>query len=159
MPRVYQRAPIDVRFWAKVDRGLPDECWPWIGAKTPRGYGVLWGNEDGNALRAHRLSYQLNVGVITDGLFVCHRCDNPPCVNPAHLYLGTHDDNMADKIARGRCASGERSGGAKFTDEQVREVRLIHARGGITRSALAKRFGISPSQMTNILNNRQRRSA
>lgn len=94
---------VAARFWEKVERQGPDECWPWTGA-TRSGYGALW--IDGVLQRAHRVSWVLNVGPIPKGQHVLHRCDNPPCVNPTHLFLGSHADNMADKAAKGRVRSG-----------------------------------------------------
>lgn len=94
------------RFWRQVDRREPDACWPWTGA-TIKGYGHShWGREH---YYAHRKSWELAFGPIPDGMVVRHRCDNPPCVNPAHLEVGTQADNVADMIARGR---GHWQGGA-----------------------------------------------
>jgi hypothetical protein len=87
------------RFWSKVDKS--GECWVWTAkALCENGYGRFYVGK--KPLRAHRYSWELANGPITDGLFVCHRCDNPPCVNPAHLFLGTHQDNMQDMVAKGR---------------------------------------------------------
>lgn len=90
--------PLADRFWSKVDRSA--DCWLWTGARTPTGYGALHGQER----LAPRMAWTLSVGPIPMGLQVLHRCDNPPCVNPDHLWLGTQQDNMADMIAKGRAA-------------------------------------------------------
>lgn len=87
------------RFDAKVERG--EGCWVWTGLRTQYGYGTIT-NGAGCKLLAHRASWELHVGPIPDGLWVLHRCDNPPCVNPAHLFLGTHADNVRDMWAKGR---------------------------------------------------------
>lgn len=91
--------PVAERFWSYVQRG--DECWTWIGARDANGYGRLSLPGRGT-IGAHRVSWELHRGEIPDGLCVLHRCDNPPCVWPEHLFLGTHADNVADRIAKGR---------------------------------------------------------
>lgn len=93
-------------FWALVERGAADKCWPYKGPKTPRGYGAITYLK--KSWRAHRLAWTLTKGPIPAGQVVCHKCDNPPCCNPAHLFLGTNGDNTRDAKRKGRLASGER---------------------------------------------------
>lgn len=94
------------RFWPKVNAGSPEECWLWNAARDSHGYGQL--RITGGHLQAHRVSYELAIGQIPPGLHVRHRCDNPPCVNPLHLEVGTQSDNMRDCVERGRHGSQRR---------------------------------------------------
>ena len=105
--------------------------------------------------RAHRLSFELANGSILDGMQVCHRCDNPPCVNPAHLFAGTNAENSADREAKGRGnqARGESNGHAKLTEDLVREIRLMHASGMAGRE-IARRIGLSGSGVRSVLTGR-----
>lgn len=139
------------RFWNKVEIIPFHPCWEWTGAKVrPNGHGILkFGNKK---WLAHRLSYSIHKGKIPDGLFICHKCDNPPCVNPYHLYAGTNQDNMNDKKARGRSGSlkKERHGRAKLTQVQVDEIRLQYKKG-IRQYVLAKAYGISGNQINLIV--------
>lgn len=132
------------RFWAKVDGRGPDDCWEWQGA-TAEGYGlfIVWGHPT----RAHRVAWEFTHGPIPAGLLVLHSCDNPPCVNPAHLRIGTDADNTADMHARGRAApkDGEHNGHAKLTAAQVAEIRAQYAAGEKSTIALGREFGVSPS--------------
>lgn len=89
---------LEKRFWSKVTRS--EGCWEWNGYRTPDGYGRIW--KDGKGCSATRISWEMAFGSIPDGLHVLHRCDNPPCVNPDHLFLGDRSTNMQDSVAKGR---------------------------------------------------------
>lgn len=97
--------PVADRFWEKVERSPdPDGCWVWTAATTRIGYGVFAVSRKRKNVRAHRFAWELTHGPIPDGLCVCHACDNPPCVRPDHLWLGTSEDNTADRHRKGRTA-------------------------------------------------------
>lgn len=143
---------LEDRFWSKVARGAEEECWLWIGATQVNGYGYLGATLGRPQLKAHRLSYELNKGPITEGMLVCHRCDNPPCVNPAHLFLGTKADNSADMVEKGRSPNrnGLRNPHVKVTAEQVVEIRRL-GEEGLTQQSIGARFGISQVQAGKII--------
>jgi hypothetical protein len=132
-------------FWSKIDVRGEDECWEWQGGRDWRGYGA--GYKDRKHIRAHRVAYELLVGPVPNDLEVCHKCDNPPCCNPAHLFLGTHKENMYDMLDKGRHSfvlfQGEDHGNAKLTDEQIAEIRTMYEQGGVRQVDLASRFGVS----------------
>jgi hypothetical protein len=146
--------PFDVLL--KIEQKKPDECWPWIGKyKDELGYGRF--DINGVAYRAHRVVYFYFFGGISlagprggeEGLMVCHRCDNPGCCNPAHLFLGTHDDNMADKKVKGRAPHYEstKSPRAKLTAEDVFWMRM-QKKYGATKKALAMLYEVSEATVS-----------
>lgn len=127
------------RFTCKLMVDESSKCWNWIGAKSKNGYGHI--SVNGRVQQAHRVSYEMHVGVIQDGLEICHRCDNTSCVNPDHLFAGTHKENMNDcKIkGRGKGLVGEDNKRAKLTREDVIFIRS----SSMTNTALGKMFGVS----------------
>lgn len=152
------------RFWEKVQK--TDGCWIWTGSKRNKGYGAFSYTVNGRLIqgRAHRYSYELHKGEIPPGLFVLHRCDNPACVNPDHLFLGTNEDNIRDMLAKGRHIPGGTHIGnagdwkrgtehhaAKLTPDDVREIRRLHAEGGWSYGQLGKRFGVNASAAYKIV--------
>lgn len=130
------------RFWPRVKK--TKSCWIWIGAKFPSGYGEISVNN--RSIRAHRFSYQIHYGPIPDGKIICHRCDNPACVNPDHLFLGTNKDNTQDMIRKKRGLVGEKNPCAKLTLEQVIEIRETN----LPQRKIASKYGISQTMVGKI---------
>lgn len=133
------------RFWSRVDRtpglGPKGECWLWTGAHTGAGYGnIKW---KGRNIQAQRVAWLLTHGSLPEGLEVCHSCDNPPCVRPDHLFLGTRKQNAQDAVAKGRSTRGERNGHARLTVEAVATIRGAPER--VICRELAVRFGVTES--------------
>lgn len=151
----YPCRPIADRFWPKVDKNGPSmrqelgPCWVWTGCRTG-GYGRL--NRGGKRCKleiAHRVSWEIHFGSVPVGACVLHRCDNPPCVNPAHLFLGTNPENTADKVTKGRQAAGESHGMATLTVSDVAEIRALRS-AGVSGPIVAARFGISNAHVHRI---------
>lgn len=151
------RMRVEGRFWPKVMRLASwDECWLWTGARKQNCPGGGYGNFKLTAAltsRASRVAYALYYGRSPGDLFVCHRCDNPPCCNPLHLFLGTVQDNADDMVRKGRQATydgrGENNRAAKLTAEQVEKIRDL-IRAGLTNVAIAARFGITHQLVSRI---------
>jgi len=137
------------RFWEKVDKQGPDECWEWIGGKHNKGYGQIQAYS--RLDKAHRVSWMINNGPIPENMCVLHHCDNPSCVNPAHLWLGTNADNVRDKMEKGREAhnGGEKNGSAKLTEPKVRRV-IAFLDAGYSHKKIAAFFNVSRSTITFI---------
>ena len=148
-------ASIETRFWRKVDKRGPDECWPWTASTVGGGYGQIGrgGRGGGNEI-AHRLSWMIANGPIPEGLYILHSCDNPICVNPAHLSPGTQKRNLDDMAAKGRAnrigARGERGGLAKLTWPKVEKIRSKYKEGA-RQVDLAKEFGVSQATISEIV--------
>jgi len=136
--RKHPRKTLEERFLAKVQK--TDSCWLWTASIRNYGYGQI-GNRPGPPIPAHRVSYELYKGPIPAGIFVLHCCDNPPCVNPDHLFLGTQKDNIRDAAEKGRTARGERKKNAKLTRQGVSEMRAARLNGASLKS-LAIRYGV-----------------
>lgn len=120
-------------------------CWPWTGEKNVGGYGII--SVRGKRQLAHRVSFSLHVGPITNGMHVCHHCDNPCCVRPDHLFMGTRTDNMRDMVSKGRHAvrRGVDNPASKLNPEAVQEIRALSRAEGAkqTVSSLARKYGVS----------------
>lgn len=132
------------RFLAYVDK-QKDECWVWKGSLTNKGYGKFSWNKQKTAI-ASRVAYELFKGAIEDRLFICHLCDNPSCVNPDHLFAGSHLENMLDMIDKGRQRS-------KLEPRKVLEIRSLWQKGW-NQSMLMKKFNIASPTVSNIVNRR-----
>jgi hypothetical protein len=144
-----------IQFWASVEK--TDGCWYWHGSTLTTGDGITlprcWPPGSKYSQYAHRVSYELEHGPITDKtLCVCHHCDDHMCVRPDHLFLGTHKDNMADMARKKRAASGERCGASKLTDAKVAEIRQRWNAGEHNKSALGRCYGVSHTMIRHIVN-------
>lgn len=139
------------------------DCWVWTGATNPQGYGKVV--VDGRLCGAHRIAWELEHGPIPEGKLVLHRCDNPPCIRPSHLFLGTHADNHKDMLGKGRSphvgvdrpprnyARGENHPYAKLTDAQVQEIKMATG----TQREIAARFGVSQGRVSALRSGKSRR--
>lgn len=147
------------RLWANVTRGEGDGCWLWTASTNNHGYGTM--SFRCKSHYVHRLSWMLHHDgrLPPKGLNVLHRCDNPPCVNPDHLFLGTHKDNMRDCIEKGRfvCAKPQRGSAAKvskLTESQVGEIRQRYSAGRVTSRNLGREYGVDKTTILHIVHRR-----
>lgn len=134
------------RFWAKVEKG---DCWEWRASREAFGYGVF--TVDGRRELAHRVAWRLIMGDIPDGMCVLHRCDNPPCVNPAHLFLGNRRDNQRDMARKGRSTHGAKNSTAKLTSRTAAAI-LRRVRSGERQKDAAARYGVTQSLVSRLVN-------
>lgn len=159
----YPKRPLMERLHSRIDRsGGRDACWPWTGM-TQRGYGLIVESHHGRRFLTHRLAYEAaNGSKIPPDMSVCHRCDNPPCCNPAHLFLGTQSENAHDMWNKQRgytkgpgalAAKGERVGGAKLTRDRVLEIRAARGRGESLKS-IARRHGVCEATISLVASGR-----
>lgn len=152
----YKKQHVIDRFWKKFDRPKKG-CWEWKGSTGSAGYGrISFGHGETNYrtnYTAHRLSWMLFFGPIPDGICVLHRCDNPKCVRPDHLFLGTHTDNMKDRDRKNRTQQGEKHYRAKLTEEDVILIINMYHDGAYTLTELSKHFNITKEAIRQIVNN------
>lgn len=150
-----QRKPILDRFVDKILIG--NDCWLWLGGKDKDGYPRTRDNKKPyRQVRASRMAYELFIGPFPPGTEACHKCDNPPCVRPSHIFPGTHSDNMRDAIQKGRKVGmrGEAHPLAKLTNDEVLEIKIL-IRSKVRSYSIAKRFGVSAQTISNIKKERQ----
>lgn len=141
--------PGEVARFSKYVSKTPS-CWEWIGGKSD-GYGTI--RIQGKARKSHRMAFLIAHGAIQDGLFVCHKCDNPGCVNPDHLFEATHQVNMKDCSTKGRMHLGEKCANSKLTAGEVVEIRR-ESKAGATQRDLGKKYGVSQVTIFKIVNRR-----
>ncbi len=133
-------------FWSKVDIRLPAECWEWQACRSRKGYGRF--HLGSRVVQAHRVAHALTIGPVPLDVLVCHTCDNPPCCNPLHLFLGTNTDNARDRETKRRSVLPH--GYTNLTEEERVEIRRLYAAGGISQMALAREFGVAQSTISLI---------
>lgn len=153
----HSRKTPEQRFWKYVEKKGSDECWNWVGSKNKKEYGLLYVQigVKGKMVLSHRFSYKLHKGKIPEGVLVCHSCDNPACVNPAHLWIGTNRENLQDRNKKGRVASGEKNGRAKLTFEKVAKIREMYAEGEYTHKKLGEIFRVSQASIFYVVHNKK----
>jgi hypothetical protein len=136
-----------VKFWSKVDVKSFDQCWNWIGASNGEGYGRMMIEKVRD--KSHRIAFQMTNGKIPKGICVCHRCDNPRCCNPSHLFSGTHADNMKDAVSKNRFPYGKKSFRCRLSFRQVKAIRASYPK--LTKTELARKYGVSCQHICWIL--------
>src|ERR1017187_1848229 len=142
------------RYWDRIRQTTDDACWFWTGNQNAYGYGQI--SIDGLDLLAHRIAWTIASGPILKGMCVLHRCDMRSCVNPKHLFLGSHADNTADMMVKGRVARGFQLPQTRLSDNDVRTIRALA--GKMSQSRIAARFGIRANHVSRILSGVSRSS-
>ena len=165
---LHKKKPLENRFWSKVNKEGPiykdlGNCWEWIAKTYKDGYGRF--KVDNKEIASNRLSWELHYDKIPKNLYVLHKCDNPSCVNPEHLFLGTKKDNMQDAKIKGRLKNnfekghnfspkGEKHWKAKLTEEKVKEIRMLYKTENYTQKEIALLFKVTISNISNIIHNK-----
>lgn len=147
----YRRMSAETRFWFKVEKPtkpLYGKCWLWTGAVSPFGYGKLF--IEGKYVSAHKFAYKLYFGYIAEGMCVLHKCDNPRCVNPKHLFLGTHKDNTLDMLKK------KRHGGLKFDSDTIKRVIQLWTETDLTQAQIGANLGMDQTYVSKIINKKAR---
>ena len=139
-------------FWKKVAVTADSKCWEWLASKDEHGYG--WFKTATKTIKAHRYSYALRYGPFSDNLECLHGCDNPGCVNPSHLHLGSHTENMREMFERKRAAIGERASSAKLTADEVREIRELCA-AGVLQKTVGDMYSMDRTTISGIVSHKQ----
>lgn len=137
------------RFWSQVEIGGPDDCWPWIGAAESRDGRGRWWYPGRQTVFAYQAAYLMKVGGIPTGLCVCHKCDNPTCVNPAHLFLGTTAENTLDAVAKQRHSFGDDHYCRKLSSSDIPRIRALLA-DGWNDSEISRSYGVDPATIRGI---------
>lgn len=137
------------RFWSKVDRLGIDECWLWQGAIDKDGYGKI--TIGSRTYRAHRVAYELHTGLVDEGMFILHHCDNPTCCNPYHLFQGTNRDNIEDMLKKGRSLIGSKHHKSKLSEEDIPIIRNLY-KSGVPMNLLAEKYKVDAGNIHHIVN-------
>ena len=148
MPRIYSSIPIEIRFWKFINK--TPTCWIWTGCTNSFGHGRI--RKHPFTYYSHRISYEIHYGKIPEGLFVCHHCDNPSCVRPDHLFLGTQLDNLRDCKSKKRNNFGEKVPNHKLTWKSVDEMRELILKDNPTTAFLSRKYGVHPRTIRNVRN-------